>query len=124
MQLQGFTLSFSVGAGQEYVRLRAASDTFILDLGARKHNFLLLTLAKQRLIDTAEGFAETTCGWIYVEDLEHDPSMAPERLNVDVFRLRRHFESRGVVDGVNVIERRASSRQIRIGTGRLKIDSL
>jgi hypothetical protein len=90
-----------------------------LDLGARAHNYLLLTLARHRLADAAEGHSEDACGWICLDAFSHDPSMSAPRVNMDVFRLRRQLASRGVADAVRIVERR--TRQLRIGTGRISI---
>jgi len=119
--LERLTLSFSVDRTEEYVRVQAVTGRGILDLGARAQNFLLLTLARQRVADTDDGLPETSCGWIDAEDLSRDLGVAQHTLNVDVFRIRRHFASRGVVGAVNVIERRQSTRQIRIGASRFSI---
>ena len=64
---------------------------------------------------------DTSSGWVYQDDLEHDPSMAAERLNVDVFRIRQQFAEAGVLDAARIIERRPRSRQLRIGTRNLTI---
>jgi hypothetical protein len=117
-------LSFSVSRDEEHVELRARCGGTSLDLGARTHNYLLLTLARRRLADAAEGTADTSCGWIYQEDLAHDPAMVPPQLNIDVFRIRRHFAAAGVLDAANIIERRPRTHQLRIGTGRLSIVTL
>ena len=65
--------------------------------------------------------AETTCGWLYQEDLAHDPTMAPPQLNIDVFRIRKQFAAIDVVDAANIVERRPRTRQLRLGTGRLSV---
>jgi len=122
--LSRVTLSFSTSKDQEYVRIRLVSDGLNVDLGARLHNFLLLVLARRRLADAAEGLVDTSCGWIYTDDLAHDPSMTPLRLNLDVHRIRRHLGAYGVVDAASVLERRAGTKQLRIGTGRLAIVTL
>jgi hypothetical protein len=54
-----------------------------------------------------------------LEDLAHDPRMAPPQLNVDVFRLRRQFADKGVVDAAAIVERRPG--QLRVGTGKVVI---
>jgi hypothetical protein len=95
-----------------------------LDLGTRARNYLLLTLARRRVADAKEGLPEASCGWIYQDDLSHDPSMAPPQLNLDVFRVRKQFAAAGVVDAVNVIERRSTTRQIRVGTGQIAIRTI
>jgi len=121
MVLEQLRLSFSVAKDEEYVNLHAISERSNVDLGERSHNFLLLTLARQRLADASRGLPDTSCGWIYVDELAHDPSMAPPRLNLDVLRIRRHLTSHGIIGAANVIERRRSTRQLRLGTGRISI---
>jgi hypothetical protein len=95
-----------------------------LEIASKDRNFLLLTLARRRLVDAAEGVSDAACGWVYQEDLEHDPAMATQQLNVDVFRLRKQFAGLGVTDAANVVERRPRTRQLRIGTGRLAISEI
>ena len=104
------------------MRLEMTHGGRSIDLGSRKFNYLLLTLARRRLDRSAEGLAETSCGWIDQEELAHDPSMAPPQLNIDVFRLREHFARAGVVDAMGLIERRPG--QLRVGTGRITITKL
>jgi FHA domain len=124
LEVRHLTLLFSVSQDEEHVQLQATYGTSTFDLGARSHNYLLLTLARKRLEDGAEGLPETTCGWIYLEDLAHDPSMAPPQLNIDVFRIRKQFAALGVIDAANIIERRPRTRQLRIGVSRLSVVSL
>ncbi len=112
---------FAVSSDEEHVELCVSQDGLTVDMGARAHNYLLLTLARQRLKDKADGFAEASCGWICADDLAHDPMMIPERLNMDVFRIRKQFAERGIVEAAAVIERRPRARQLRIGTARLSI---
>ncbi len=121
IELDRASLSFSVSKDEEYVRLRVLQGRLTLDLGARAHHYLLLTLARRRLADAAEGCSDEACGWISLYDLAHDPSMAPDRLNVHVFRLREQLASRGVANAANIVERRGSTRQLRVGTGRIAI---
>jgi hypothetical protein len=124
LEVRHLQLSFAVSRDEEHVQLHVTSAGQTFDLGARAHNYLLLTLARRRIADVAEGLAETTCGWIYQEDLAHDPTMAPPQLNIDVFRIRKHFASLGVVDAANIVERRPRTRQLRIGTGYISITQL
>jgi hypothetical protein len=58
------------------------------------------------------------------EDFSNDPRMTPPLLNIDVFRIRGQFAAAGVVDAADILERRPPSRQLRIGTGRLTIETL
>ncbi len=124
LEVRHLQLSFSVSRDEEHVQLKMSCGERSFDMGARSHNYLLLTLARRRLEDAGEGNADSACGWIYQEDLAHDPTMAPPQLNIDVFRIRKHFASVGVVDAANIVERRPRTRQLRIGTGHLTIAQL
>ncbi len=121
-ELADLELTFSVSLDEEYVRLEMKHPSREVDLGSRKHNYLLLTLARRRLKDRAQGLPETSCGWIDLEELAHDPSMAPPQLNIDVFRIREQFAKGSVVDAAGIIERRPG--QLRIGTSRITIRTL
>jgi hypothetical protein len=119
--VRSIELRFDVSRNEEFVQIHATVGGDRLDLGSRAHNYLLLTLARRRLADMSAGLPETSCGWIEQEDLAHDPSMAPPRLNIDVHRIRRQFARAGVVDAQNIVERRVRPAQLRIGTGRLSV---
>jgi len=124
LEVRHLELAFSVSRDEEHVQLHMTCGGSSFDMGARSHNYLLLTLARRRLEDAAAGDAEAACGWVYQEDIAHDPSMAPPQLNIDVFRIRKQFAAVGVVDAANLIERRPRTRQLRIGTGLLSITKL
>jgi hypothetical protein len=113
--VRNLRLEFAVSSDEEFVQLHAVFDGKRHDLGSRAHNYLLLTLARRRLADEAAGLSESSCGWIEQESLAHDPSMAPPRLHIDVFRIRTQFAKVGVVDPAQIVERRERPGQIRIG---------
>jgi len=121
LETRNVELSFLVSRDEEHVRLLMHCAGRTLDLGSRNHNYLLLTLARSRLKDAGQGLPDAACGWVSQEELAHDPAMAPPQLNLDIFRIRKHFGRAGVVDAANLIERRPRARQFRIGTGRLTI---
>ena len=114
-------LLFTVSRDEEFVTIQLESAGVTRDLGSRGHNYLLLTLARRRLSDAADGLPESLCGWIYQDDLAHDPSMVGPQLNIDVFRIRKQFAAIGVGDAASIIERRPRTRQIRIGTPHINI---
>jgi hypothetical protein len=114
-------LTFSVSSDEEHVQLHMVAGDRTFDMGCRTHNYLLLTLARQRIADCSRGFLETACGWLCLDDLAHDPTMEPARLNIDVFRIRKQFAAKGIVRAEAIIERRLRTRQLRIGTGRLSV---
>lgn len=124
LEVRHLQLSFSVSRDEEHVHLHVTSAGRTFDLGTRNHNYLLVTLARRRLADAVEGIPDTVCGWIYLEDLAHDATMAPPQLNIDVFRIRKQFAAIGVIDAGNIIERRPRTRQLRIGTAHLLVTQL
>jgi hypothetical protein len=92
-----------------------------LALGTRSHNYLLLTLARRRLADKAEGFLDSVCGWIYQEDLLRALSTTHLQLNVDICRIRKHFAAVGLKETACIVERRPRTKQIRIGVADLVV---
>ena len=123
-EIRHLELLFSVSRDEEHVQLHALFGTGRFDMGARNHHYTLLLLARRRLDDAAEGLPETSCGWTYIEDLIHGPNVTPASLNIDVFRIRKQFDTIGVLDPANIIERRPRTKQLRIGTGRVSVQVL
>jgi hypothetical protein len=122
LQLGEIDLTFSVSRDEEHVHLAMNHAGRAIDMGSRRHNYLLLTLARRRLGERAQGLPDTSCGWIDQEELAHDPSMAPPQLNIDVFRIREQFSKAGVIDAAGIIERRPG--QLRFGTSRVSLTTL
>jgi FHA domain len=120
-EVRHLVLTFSVSRDEEHVALHASCGSRTFDLGARTHHYTLLTLARRRLDDAAQGLPETSCGWVYQEDIAIHPHMTSAELNIDVCRLRKQFAQLGVSDPAAIIERRPRTRQLRIGTGRISI---
>jgi serine/threonine protein kinase len=116
-------LVFSLSRDEEYIGLRVECGKDVFDAGARRANYLLLTLARRRLGDEAVGLPKSECGWVHQNELEGDPSMAPPQMNIDVYRIRKQLATLGFVDAVNIVERRPADRQLRIGVPRIRIVS-
>jgi hypothetical protein len=121
LEVRHLQLAFSVSRDEEHVSLRVTCGGRTLDVGARTHNYLLLTLARRRIEDAASGLPETSCGWAYTDELHGGGDFSPQRLNLDVYRLRRQFAELGVADAAGLVERRPRTRQLRIGTSHLSI---
>ena len=117
-------LLLSVSQDEEYVHLRVAAGSREIDMGASVYNYLLLTLARQRIADASHGQPETSCGWVDLADYPHDPMMATPQLNVAVHRIRQQFARVGIADSATIIERRPNVGQLRVGTGHLSITRL
>lgn len=121
LEVRHLQLVFSVSRDEEYVKLDCLFGGTRFDLGTRTHHYLLLTLARRRIADAAEGLPETSCGWVYHEDLARALGVGQPQINNDVFRIRKQFVAMGVSDAANIIERRPRTQQLRIGTGALRV---
>jgi hypothetical protein len=131
-QLDELTWRFSVSRDEEYVALTARGDRQVIDLGARAHHLVLLTLARSRLEDRnawATGAErrdspETAEGWVYQDELAQKLAMDETHLNVAVFRCRRQIAEAGILGAASIIERRRPTREVRLGVGRIEIISV
>jgi hypothetical protein len=115
------SLLFRVSSDEEFVELSLQYANRLLLLGARQHNFLLLTLARTRLADAANDLPEAACGWVYKEHLAERLLMTAQQVDGEVFRIRRHFGHHGVPQAATIIERRSGTTQLRIGMAGLRI---
>jgi hypothetical protein len=108
------TLEFFASRDEEHVEVLLREPGH--RISARAANYLLMVLARERQSD--QHLPEADRGWVYSSDLAKKLSFDLERLNVEVFRARSALSSLGVVDAGRVIERRAVTRQLRLGTER------
>ncbi len=119
--LERVALEFRVSRDEEHVQISVERGAEKVDLGTRSHNYLLLLLARERLAEAARGLADSSCGWVDQERLLRDLRIRPERLNIDIFRIRKQFGAAGILDAANIVERRSGAKQIRIGVSRIAI---
>jgi pSer/pThr/pTyr-binding forkhead associated (FHA) protein len=117
--LEGAALHFSVTLNEEHVEIGLELAGNVRLLPVRNHNYLLLLLARRRLTDTELGYPPSACGWTYKSDLLDGLGVMPPQLNTDVFRIRQQFVGLGMTSAI--IERRASTSEIRIGVSRIEI---
>ncbi|MFT4623311.1 MAG: hypothetical protein ACI8PZ_001967 [Myxococcota bacterium] len=113
--LLDFQFHFAVSADEEFVELTVRGADGAVSLGSRSHNYLLLTLARQRLVDD---------GWVYADDLARMLGLEQLHVNVQIFRARDAISKLDVVDAPALIERRRATRQLRLGTGRVSIETV
>lgn len=118
---QALRLELDVSRDEEHVALTAVLRGGRRELGARAHNYLLLTLARQRLRDRADGVAEASCGWIYQDELLRALHTSPQQVHLDVFRIRKQLGDLGLAAAASIIERRPRTRQLRIGCADLVV---
>ncbi|MGA7122222.1 MAG: FHA domain-containing protein [Polyangiaceae bacterium] len=117
-------LVFRTSKDEEHVEIEADLGRRTESLGSRLHNYLLLLLARRRIDDAARDLPDTSCGWVYQDELVDALRISPERLNIDIFRIRRQFASLGVSDAANIVERRPRTKQLRIGVASLSVRTI
>ena len=106
---------------EEYVEALAVTDETQVSLGDRQHHIVLLTLARQRLEDRAQGVPEGSCGWVYIEDLMDRLKVDRSQLNLHVYRVRQQFLAVGFRNATEVVERRLQTKQVRLGFKKLSV---
>jgi hypothetical protein len=109
-------ITFRTSSDLEHIELDVRVDSKVKRLAARTHNEMLLVLARAYVRDAARQVEPAECGWMYLDELCRSVALDRERLNIDVYRLRRQFAELGLLDPANIIERRAKTKQLRIGT--------
>jgi FHA domain len=129
--LGALTLCFSVSRDEEYVALTARDEHHVIDLGARAHHAVLLLLARSRLEDRKASAPATASrkapppdsseGWVYQDELADKLAIDETHLNVAVFRIRRQLAEAGILGAASIIERRRSTREVRLGVARIEI---
>jgi hypothetical protein len=120
--LDDVSIWFSPSRDEEHVEVRLCTDAGGEQvLPARSSHYMLLTLARARLEDAQNGVALEDLGWIHTAELASMLQYTGDRLNIEIFRARMQFANLGFADSAQLIARRISSRQIRIGIARLHV---
>ncbi len=117
------TLSFEVTRDEEHVSLIANAGFDTVNLGSHSAYYFLLTLARARQKDNAEGVAPNEAGWTHREDLARMLLCNEPQLNVWIHRIRAKFESQGFLDYSAIVERKEGTGLMRIGTSLLTVKS-
>ena len=113
-------LDFAVSADEEYIEVTARVGP---DSPPHPHHELLLVLARKRLADRSEGHAESEQGWVYTSDLRAMLRISANQLYVMSHRCKRELEEVGIEPG-RLLEKRTTSRQLRLGIQDLSVSSL
>lgn len=116
------TLHFSVSLDEDFVELTLEYRKRQIPLGSRAHNYLLLTLARHKLAELGAGIAEDSAGWMDKDQLADGLRITPPQIDGEIFRIRKHFASHGLPESATIIERRARTKQLRLGLRRLRVD--
>jgi hypothetical protein len=115
-------LRFRVSSDEETVELLALHGRTVIDLKVRTHHYPLLLLARARLSDADKPIERQ--GWLQQSELCRQLRSEPDRLYIDIFRMRRQLADSGIADAGKVIERRPGTGLIRIGVSRLDVGPL
>lgn len=115
-------LRFKVSGDEEYVELTVTLSGRAHRLAPKSHHYLLLTLARARLEEADS--PEPERGWVYTEDLMKMLRISSNQLYVAMHRARKEIEGLGLADGAELIERRATTHQVRLGSGDLRVEGL
>ncbi|MEM7449097.1 MAG: FHA domain-containing protein [Myxococcota bacterium] len=118
-------LHFAVSRDEEHVELKVKHRGRMIDLGSRAHHYLLLTLGRYRMEDRTDAqAAPSEEGWIYQDELQKMLRIPAGRLNLDVYRVRQQFGSAGFANPANIIERRPRTKQLRIGSATIEVETI
>ncbi len=117
------TLSFAVSSDEEHVEMSVIHDGHRRPLSARTHHFLLLLLARARLEDAGQpDLPAAEHGWRYVEDVCRMLQVDDLRLNTEIYRARKELSALGIQGAPRLVERRRSSRNLRLGTAAAEVE--
>jgi hypothetical protein len=115
-------LEFAVSADEEHVELRAVHGSREYDLKSRAHHYLLLTLARQRMEDAEDpDEPESAHGWVYQDELSRMLRLDDNAIYLAVYRARKQLKTAGISGAAGIVERRAATRQLRIGVSSLVV---
>jgi hypothetical protein len=124
-QFEDVALHFRVSRNEEAVELAVLGRSAARVLPPRSHHYMLLTLARARQRDTdAGGLIAQQRGWLTVDELCRMLSTDENKLNVEIYRVRQEMSALGLANATAVIERRRGSRQLRVGTERITMESM
>ena len=122
--LSQVALHFRVSLDEEHVELAASIGGRRADLGSRAHHYLLLTLARLRVLDVDPALPSSARGWVSQDRLLKMLGARSGALHLSVFRARSELAQLGVIDSANLIERRKSSQQLRLGVSAVSIERI
>lgn len=118
------SIAFCVSADEEYVEVHVTLDGTTTSLKPRAQHYLLLTLARQRMEDAEQGLSASEQGWLTMHQLEKMLRASANQVYVTLHRLRKEFDQFDVADAGEVIEKRSTTRQVRMGVNTLSVGRL
>jgi len=122
LTLADCALRFRVSADEEYVELTVLLGGEAHPLKPRAHHYTLLVLARARLGEPS-GTPEAERGWLYTADLARMLRVSRNQLYVGFHRARKEIEALGL-EGAGLVEKRSTTRQLRVGVADLAVDAI
>jgi hypothetical protein len=116
-----FECHFSVSSDEENVVLKLVRNNDVFDLGERTHHYLLMHLARVRVLHAADGLDDSDQGWIGTDQLSKDLGAESNHVNILIHRARKQFSDPTIDPLVSecLIERLRG--KVRFGLPRYKI---
>jgi hypothetical protein len=74
-----------------------------------------------RMADQGDALPASSHGWVAQQRLLKMLATNLSQLTLDIYRARRQFAEAGVIDAAHIVERRPSSRELRIGVETLAV---
>lgn len=113
---------FDLSADEETTHLRLQIPHQSIELFARSHHYLTLTLARYRFVDAQQNLSLADQGWVYPEQLMKDLGMDISHLNIQIHRARKQFvdSTNQLFDAQTLIERKAG--KVRFGGSMFQIN--
>lgn len=117
--LSTIALRFAVSRNEERVDITVVCPGRDIELPARSHHYLLVTLARARL--AAAGAPPAERGWLERDELCRMLATDELRLNVEVCRARKQFSALGIQGAASIVDRRMGTGRIRLGVERVDV---
>jgi hypothetical protein len=86
-----YALSFNVSLDEENTHLTLNVANKAIDLGTRSHHYLLLLLARTRIVDKQSGLEPELQGWMYREELTKALGIQMNNMNIMLHRARKQL---------------------------------
>ena len=114
--------AFEVSQNEEHISLVLSVEDVEVNLGTRSHHYLLLVLARQRLVDKEQGLKAGEQGWLNKDVLCKMLGLSENHINIQIYRFRKQVVSAmdGAPSFVQFIQRRTG--EIRFAVESIKIN--
>lgn len=125
LTLHDYTMVLRTGRDREPIHAELVHEHHRHALEHRAHHQLLLELVRARLADHAQGtLPEEEQGWVYRDELLGKLGLDLSHLNIWLFRARQQVALLNIPSAGSLFERRAGTKQLRIGMSKLQVTDL